>query len=147
MALQRYEPTNVLKQFSDEINQLFGRNASMPGEFPALGNVQWMPDIDVHETEDEYHIKADVPGVDPKDIDITLENNVLTLKGERSTEQAKSEEGARHVERAYGAFVRQFTLPNTADTENVDARADNGVLHLTIKKTSESKPRKIEVKS
>lgn len=144
MALQRYQPTSLLHQFNDEINRLFTRDYD---DFPALSSAQWIPAVDVRETEDEYRIEADVPGIDPKDIDVTLENSVLTLKGERSTEHTVDEKGTRHTERSYGAFVRRFSLPDTADADNIEAHAEKGVLRLTIKKKAESKPRKIEVKS
>lgn len=147
MAIQRYEPNSVLQQFNNEINRLFGRGWNDLGDFPALSSAQWVPAVDVHENENEYRIEADVPGIDPKDIEITLENGVLTLKGERQSEQTQENGGARHVERSYGSFVRRFALPDTADAENVEARADNGVLRLTIKKKAESKPRRIKVKS
>jgi len=147
MALQRYEPNSLLQQFNSEINRLFGRDWGDFGDYPALSSAQWVPAVDVHETPDEYRIEADVPGIDPKDIDVTLENGVLTLKGERRAERSTEEGGARHIERSYGSFVRRFALPDTADADNVEARADNGVLRLTIKKKAESKPRRIEVKS
>lgn len=148
MALQRYEPSSLLQQFNSEINRLFGRDWGDFDDFPALSSAQWVPAVDVRETPDEYRIEADVPGIDPKDIEVTLENGVLTLKGERRTEQSTDENGgARHLERSYGVFVRRFALPDTADADNVEAKADNGVLRLTIKKKAESKPRRIEVKA
>lgn len=149
MALQRYEPSSLLQQFNSEINRLFGQGWNDYEDFPALSNAQWVPAVDVRETEDEYRIEADVPGIDPKDIEVTLENGVLTLKGERRTEQSTEEKngGARHLERSYGVFVRRFALPDTADAENVEAKADKGVLRLTVKKKAESKPRRIEVKT
>lgn len=144
MSLQRYQPNSLLGQFNNEINRLFARDFD---DFPALSNAQWVPAVDVHETEDTYLIEADVPGIDPDNIEVTLERGVLTLKGERKAEHEVSEKGARHVERSYGSFVRRFSLPDTADAENIDARAEKGVLRLTIRKKAESKPRRIEVKS
>lgn len=148
MALQRYQPNSLLQRFHNEIEGLFDRDWAGFGDFPALSTAQWVPAVDVEETEDAYRISADVPGIDPKEIDITLENGILTLKGERKEEKTSEERGgARHVERSYGSFVRRFSLPDIADADNIQARADKGVLHLTIAKKAESKPRKIEVKS
>jgi len=144
MSLQRYQSNSLLNQFNNEINRLFARDFD---DFPALSNSQWVPAVDVNETEDTYLIEADVPGISPDDIEVTLERGVLTLKGERQAEKNVEEKGARHIERSYGSFVRRFSLPDTADAENIDARAEQGVLRLTIKKKAESKPRRIEVKS
>lgn len=148
MSLQRYQSVNpnnsVLHQFNNEIARLFSRDFD---DFPALSNAQWVPAVDVNETEDTYLIEADVPGMAPADIEVTLEKGVLTLKGERKSEKAAEEKGARHVERSFGSFVRRFSLPDTADAESIDARVEQGVLRLTIKKKAESKPRRIEIKS
>lgn len=144
MSLQHYQPNSLLNQFNNEISRLFARDFD---QYPALSNAQWVPAVDVHETEDTYLIEADVPGINPADIEVTLEKGVLTLKGERKAEKNVDEKGARHVERSYGSFVRRFSLPDTADAESIDARAEQGVLRLTIKKKAESKPRRIEVKS
>lgn len=148
MSLQRYQPVNprnsVLHQFNDEIARLFSRDFD---DYPALSNAQWVPAVDVNETEDTYLIEADVPGMAPDDIEVTLEKGVLTLKGERKSEKTTDDKGARHVERSFGRFVRRFSLPDTADADGIDARVDQGVLRLTIKKKAESKPRRIEIKS
>ena len=144
MSLQHYQPNSVLNQFSNEINRLFARDYD---NFPALSNAHWVPAVDVHENEEDYLIEADVPGIQADDIEVTLERGVLTLKGERKSERSVEDKGVRHVERSYGSFVRRFSLPDTADAENIDARVEQGVLRLTIKKKAESKPRRIEVKS
>jgi HSP20 family protein len=143
MALQHYQPNSVLQQFNNEINRLFSRSFD---DYPALANSGWVPAVDVQETEDAYRIEADVPGIKADDIEVTLEKGVLTLRGERKAEHDAEQQGTRHVERSYGAFVRRFSLPDTADADNIDAEVNNGVLRLTIKKKAESKPRRIEVK-
>lgn len=147
MSLQRYQPINpnnsVLHQFNNEIARLFSRDF---GDFPALSTAQWVPAVDVSETEDTYLIEADVPGMAPADIEVTLEKGVLTLKGERIAEKTRGDQGIRHVERNFGSFIRRFSLPDTADSEGIDARVEQGVLRLTIKKKAESKPRRIEIK-
>lgn len=144
MALQRYQPNSLLQQFNNEINRMFLRDYE---DYPSLSSSQWVPAVDVGETRDAYEIQADVPGVDPKDIDITLDKGVLTLKGERKSERDVEAGGVRHSERHYGSFIRRFTLPDSADADGIDARAEQGVLKLTIAKKPEGKSRKIEVKS
>lgn len=146
MAVQRYEPNSLLRRFQNEIDQMFDRDWRGYGDYPALSTAQWVPAVDIEETNEEYRIAADVPGMNAEDIDVTFENGVLTLQGERKSERTTEDNGARHVERSYGSFVRRFSLPDTADVDNIDAKVDKGVLHLSIKKKAESKPRKIEVK-
>ncbi|AWN17187.1 Hsp20/alpha crystallin family protein [Salinisphaera sp. LB1] len=156
MAIQRYEPSTLLQQFNDEINRMFYGQAD---DVPAVSGGNWRPAIDIHENEQSYVIDAELPGINPKDIEITLRNGVLTLSGERSyhydsaqdnesnAESASRREPARLVERRYGRFVRRFTLPDTADEDAIDARADNGVLKITVPKKAQSQPRRIEVAS
>ena len=154
MAIQRYQPRNsLLQQFNDEISRMFMGDTDA---VPAFAGGQWRPAVDIHEDENAYLIDAEVPGVDPKDIEVTLEKGVLTLKGERRYEHEKKAEDAnqqerggdqtRYIERSYGRFVRRFSLPDTADEDSVEARAENGVLKLTIPKKPQSQPRRIEVK-
>jgi len=149
MALQRYEPrSSVLRQFNDEISRLFDRPWDEFGNLAGLA-AGWTPAVDLRETDDSYEIEAEVPGLDPQDIDITAENGVLTIQGERREERNKTEDnnGARHIERAYGSFVRRFSLPDMGDGEkDIDARVDKGVLKLSVKKRESSKPKRIKVK-
>lgn len=155
MAIQRFQPTSsLLQQFNDEINRMFlGETDAVP----AFAGGSWRPAVDIHENADAYLIDAEIPGIDPADIEVTLDNGVLTLKGERrsmydqTAAQAGETAGARgeptrHVERSYGRFVRRFSLPETADEESVEATAENGVLRLSIAKKPQSQPRRIEVK-
>jgi HSP20 family protein len=144
MAIERYQPTSLLQQFNNEINRMFTRDA---GAFPALTGGQWAPAVDIRETEDAYLIEAEVPGIDPKDIEVTLDKGVLTLKGERHHDAEKEDGSARYVERSYGNFVRRFSLPDTADEDNIEAKAEHGVLKLKLAKKAESTPRRIEVQS
>lgn len=155
MAIQRYEPSTLLQQFNDEINRMFYGQAD---DVPAISGSSWRPAIDIHENDQAYLIDAEVPGIDPKDIEITLRNGVLTLSGERSyhydsaRDKANAESGnaanmTRHVERRYGRFVRRFTLPDSADADAVEAHAENGVLQVTVPKKAQSQPRRIEVKA
>jgi len=143
MALQFYSPSRTYTAFDDAFNRTFWRAAP---ETSAASANQWRPAIDIRETDNAYLIEAEVPGVDPNSIDITLDKGVLTLKGERLA-RADDEAGeVRRNERVFGVFERRFTLPDTADVDTIEARAAHGVLSLTIAKKGDSQPRRIEVK-
>jgi HSP20 family protein len=148
MAIQRYQsrfqPSSLLAQFNDEINRMFVQDNNA---FPALSGGAWTPNVDIRETGDAYHIEAEVPGVDPQTIEVTLDKGVLTLKGQRSEERADESGQARYRERRFGSFVRRFSLPETADEDSVKAHAENGVLRLTINKKAQVEPRRITVRS
>jgi len=105
----------------------------------------WAPAVDIFETEHELVVKADLPDVDPKDLDIRVENNILTIRGERKFEKKVNEDQYLRVERAYGAFTRSFSLANTVNSEAIKADYQNGVLTLTIPKREEAKPKQIKV--
>jgi HSP20 family protein len=104
-----------------------------------------VPRVDIHEEKDRFVVLADVPGVDPKDIDITAENGVLTVRGERKVEKRETENGYERIERVAGTFLRRFTLPEGANTEQIKAKQTNGVLEVTIPKTPAVQPRRISV--
>jgi HSP20 family protein len=124
-----------LKVFQDSVNRLFSEPNGRP----------WVPAVDIQETENDLILKADVPDVDMKDIDVRVENGTLTLKGERKFEAAKKEGSWHRVERSYGSFERAFALPNTVDFEAVKADYKNGVLTITLPKKEVAKPRQIKV--
>jgi HSP20 family protein len=124
-----------LRLFQDSVSRLFGEPGSRP----------WTPAVDIFETENELVLKADLPEVDPKNVDIQIENGTLTLKGTRSFEAEKNGKGYHRIERSYGSFVRAFSLPETVDPENVKADFKNGVLTITIAKKEVAKPRSIKV--
>ena len=105
----------------------------------------WAPAVDIYETEHELVLKADLPDIDPKDLDIRVENNILTIRGERKFEKNVNEENYLRVERSYGSFTRSFTLANTVNAEAIKAAYENGVLTLTIPKREEAKPKQIKV--
>jgi len=143
-AIRGYQPASLLRQFGSEIDRLLDQ------DWPALGaglsgGSEWAPAVDVREEPEEYRIQADVPGIDPKDLEITLDNGTLTIRGQRQEEKQSDHDGFRHVERSYGSFVRRFSLPDAASEEDVQARVNNGVLTLHIKKKEQSRPRRIEV--
>ena len=111
----------------------------------ALGGA-WAPLVDIYEREGNIELKAELPGVDSKDVDVRVENNVLTLRGERRIDKEVKRESYHRVERAYGSFSRSFTLPSMVDTERIKAEFKEGVLHLTLPKKEEAKPRQISIK-
>jgi HSP20 family protein len=150
MNLVRYQPNDVVNRLQDDMNQLFKVNGWMPNLFDENSHIatsQWVPTVDIKENEKQFTITADIPGVEPKDIDVSMENGMLTIKGERKTEIKDKENGYRRVERTYGSFHRRFSLPETADGEHVSAKGKHGVLEITVAKRESSKARKIEVKS
>ncbi len=125
-----------LRLFQDTVNRLFSdQTTTRP----------WAPSVDIFETDNELVLKADIPGVDQKDIDIRLENGTLSLKGERKFEREEKNKGFHWLERSYGSFVRYFTVPETVDSENVKADFQNGVLTVTLPKKEIAKPKAIKV--
>jgi len=148
MAVVRYEPWNVVSQLQSEINRVFG-NLSDTDSNSATS--EWSPAVDVREFSNRFQLLLDVPGVDPKDVEITLDNGVLTVSGTRSEEKAVGSNGAeqpqqQRLERRLGRFHRRFILPDTADADNVNATGRNGVLEIVIPKQPKAQPRRITVK-
>ena len=132
------------------MNQFLKVSDWMPNLFDEgsrIATSQWMPTVDIKENDKQFTITADIPGVEPKDIEVTMENGMLSIRGERKTEKKDEENGYRRVERSYGSFHRRFSLPETADSEHVSAKGKNGVLEITVVKRESSKAKKIEVKS
>ncbi len=142
-VLTRWEPFREFATLQDRMNRLF--RESYEGRDEALTTSTFAPAVDVYEDEHNIVLKIEVPGIDEKDIDIRLENNTLTIHGERKIEKEEKEENYRRVERQYGSFTRTFTLPNTVDTENVQANYDKGVLKVQLAKRAEAKPKQIKV--
>src|SRR6266849_3106279 len=143
-VLTRWDPYREFNTVQERLNRLF--NASFnEGRDESLATSSFAPAVDVYEDEHNVTLKIEVPGIDEKDIDIRVENNLLTVHGERKIEKEEKEENYRRVERQYGSFTRTFTLPNTVDTENVQANYDKGVLKITLPKKAEAKPKQIKV--
>lgn len=143
MTLVRYEPWNRLELFRKEMERVFDKdNATITG---SMATSDWTPAVDVKETEEGFTIFADVPGVDPKDIEVHMEKGVLTIKGERQAEQQAEHEGYKRVERSRGTFYRRFSLPDTANADKINAKSKNGVLEVTIPKHDKVQARKITV--
>lgn len=148
MSLVRYEPFNLLDRFQRELNQLGFRDLFGSEGDEDNSNIvtsHWRPAVDIKEEDDRFVIQADLPGVDPKNIDITMENGILAIKGERKYEKAEEREGYKRVERARGTFYRRFSLPDTADAEAIKAKGKDGVLEIVIPKQKKVQPRRITV--
>ncbi len=140
--LTRFDPFRDLARIQEEMGRMFDeRLVGQPAE--SLG---WMPACDVFEDENEVAIRAALAGVEPKDVEIRVENGVLTLKGERKIEKEERKENYQRVEMAYGSFTRTFALPTSVDPEKVHAESKHGVLTVHLPKRAEAKPRAIEVK-
>jgi len=142
-TLSRWEPFRGTANLQEQVNRLFGNVLERATEESNL--TSWAPAVDIYETEHELVVKADLPEVDPKDLDIRVENNILTIRGERKFEKKVNEDNYLRVERAYGAFSRSFSLANTVNSEAIKADYQNGVLTVTIPKREEAKPKQIKV--
>jgi HSP20 family protein len=142
-VLTRFEPYREFATLQDRLNRLF--QSSFGDNENALNTSSFSPAVDVYEDEHTVNLKLEVPGIDEKDLDIRVENNTLTVQGERKFEKEEKEENFRRVERQYGSFTRSFTLPQTVDAENVSANYDKGVLKISLPKKAEAKPKQIKV--
>ena len=143
-VLTRWDPFREFSTLQDRMNRLF-QDSFTQGRDEALSTSSFAPAVDVYEDEHKITLKVEVPGIDEKDIDIRVENNTLTVHGERKFEKEEKEENYRRVERQYGSFTRSFTLPNTVDADNITADYDKGVLKLQLAKRAEAKPKQIKV--
>src|SRR5229473_7115101 len=142
-SLTRWEPFRGVSTLQDQINRVFEGLTAGAGNDSAL--TTWSPAVDIYETEHELVVKADLPDVNEKDLDIRVENNVLTIRGERKFENSVSEDNYLRIERACGAFSRSFSLPNTVDPDAIKAEYRNGVLTVHVPKREEAKPKQIKV--
>ena len=143
-VLTRWEPFREFTTLQDRMNRLF-RDSYGDGRDEALTTSNFAPPVDVYEDEHNITLKIEVPGIEEKDIDVRIENNTLTVHGERKFEKEEKEENFRRVERQYGSFTRSFTLPNTIDAEKVQATYDKGILKVQLAKKAEAKPKQIKV--
>jgi HSP20 family protein len=142
-TLSRFEPFRGASTLQDQIDRLFNDVFERPSDESNL--TSWAPAVDIFETEHELVVKADLPEIDPKDLDIRVENNILSIRGERKFESKVSQDKYLRVERAYGSFSRSFSLANTVNSEAIKADYQNGVLTLTVPKREEAKPKQIRV--
>jgi HSP20 family protein len=146
MALIRWEPAAELNTIQNEMNRLFNNFF----EQPAAGrdssqSRRWMPPMDLIETTDHYVLRADLPGLSDEDVNVQLEDNVLTISGERSARHEHDAQGYYRIERGFGSFTRSLTLPDGVDAEAVQAHFDRGVLEITIPKPEQKKPRQVQI--
>ena len=149
MAVVRWDPLRELEQMADRLNRVMSRpeGGTLSGNGKEVMTVaDWVPSVDISETEGEYAIQAELPGVKKDAVKVTVENGVLTIQGERRQEQAESGRKHHRIERSYGLFVRSFTLPDTVDEGKVRAEYADGMLHLHLPKSEKAKPKQIDVK-
>ena len=142
-VLTRWDPFREFSTLQDRMNRLFRDSYGDRDE--ALTTSTFAPPVDVYEDEHQVTLNIEVPGIEEKDIDVRVENNVLTVHGERKFEKEQKEENFRRVERQYGSFTRSFALPTTVDPENIHATYDKGVLKIQLTKKAEAKPKQIKI--
>jgi HSP20 family protein len=145
MALIRWEPAREIQTIQQEMNRLFGTFLEAPSGGEGLSARRWIPAMDLVEEGEEFVLKADLPGIGEQDVKIEVEDRVLTISGQRTSEQKEKREGYQRFERASGAFARSLTLPEGVDADAISARFDKGVLEVRIPKPAEAKPRRVAI--
>ncbi len=148
MNVTRFEPWSLINLLHQDLDQIAGRRFGLADRDNNGSSVaDWVPAVDIVEEKDRYVLRADVPGVKPEDIEVNMENGILSVSGERHQESTEEAQGMRRVERVSGKFYRRFTLPDTADAEEISARSANGILEVVIPKQPQILARKITVKA
>jgi HSP20 family protein len=142
-SIVRWEPFRNLSTLQDQVNRLF--ETSLPGRPENSELTTWAPAVDIYETENELVIKADLPEIDEKGLDVRVENNMLTIRGERKFDEKVKEDNYLRIERTYGSFSRSFSLPNTVNTGAIKAEYKNGVLTVEMPKRAEMKPKQVKI--
>ena len=145
MSIVRYDPFRDLRTLQEEVNRLFSTNLTRAFGDEGIGRGAWAPSVDIYENKDQIVLEAELPGMKQDDFDLSIENNVITLRGERKFEKTDEGDNYHRVERSYGAFTRSFTLPHTVSAEGATAEYNNGVLRVTLPKREETKARRIQV--
>jgi HSP20 family protein len=145
MTLIRWEPTRELSSLQSDVNRLFNAFFDVPAGGNGTSVRRWVPAMDLAETDDHFVLRADLPGLAEEDVSIELEDNVLTVSGERKTEHQDRKEGYVRVERSFGTFSRSLTLPEGVEPDAIEASFDNGVLEVRIPQPEERKPRKVAI--
>ena len=146
-SLVRWDPFRDLVSIQDELSRLFGRTFGGSEVLRPSAGADWTPSMDVYEAEDQIVATLELPGIEPDNVDVSVEDSILTISGRREFSDEVKEESYHRVERRYGSFTRAITLPQTADTEKVNADFDNGVLTIEVGKAEKAKPKKIQVKA
>jgi HSP20 family protein len=142
MAITRWDPFREVVSMQNRLNSIFG---GLSADDSPLTTASFVPAVDIYEDDKAVVLKLEVPGIEEKDLDVSVENQTLTVKGERKFEKEEKEENFHRIERRYGSFFRAFTLPTTVDTEHVQASYNAGVLKLELKKKPEAQPKQIKV--
>ena len=142
-AITRRDPFLSLANWQEQVNRMFDSRFAGRAEASAL--TTWTPSVDIYETENELVLKADLPDLHDKDLDVRVENNMLTIRGERKFEQKVKEDNYLRIERTYGSFSRSFSLPNTISSESIKAEYKNGVLTVEMPKRADSKPKQVKI--
>ncbi len=145
MAIIRWDPFRDMVTLREKMNRLFEDSLAQKGEDKDMMTSNWAPAVDIYETANELVLTAEVPGIDEKDIEIKVEDNTLTLKGERKFEKETKEENFHRIERSYGSFFRAFSLPNSVDPDLIRAEHENGVLRVVMPKRQELKPKTVKI--
>ena len=145
MAIVRYDPFRDLRSLQEEVNRLFSTNLNRAFGDEGIGRGAWAPSVDIYENKDQIVLEAELPGMKQEDFDLSIENNVITLRGERRFEKTDDSDNYHRVERSYGSFTRSFTLPQTVSAEDAKAEYTNGVLRVTLPKREEAKSRRIQI--
>ena len=145
MGIVRYDPFRDLRNLQEEVNRLFSSNLSRTFGDEGIARGAWNPSVDIYENKDQIVLEAELPGMNREDFDVTIENNVITVRGERRFEKKDESDSYHRVERSYGSFTRSFTLPQTVSAEGAMAEYKNGVLRVTLPKREEVKARRIDV--
>lgn len=138
-----YHPLGSMNRLQREMSRML--EPALPGDNDEFSSSDWTPAVDIKEEESRFLISADIPGVDPKDIELHIEKGVLSIRGERESETKDEHEGYKRVERMHGSFYRRFSLPDNVDTDNIKADSNHGVLEISIPKKDAEQPRKITV--
>jgi HSP20 family protein len=146
MTLIPWDPFRNLVALQDRMNRLFDETMNSGKDTDLVRGGSWAPAVDIFENENEVVLTAELPGIEMKDVDVQVRENTLTLRGERKLERSEHKENYHRIERAYGPFMRAFTLPSTVDQEKISARYHNGVLEIKMPKAAKSKPTRIDVK-
>jgi HSP20 family protein len=146
MNIVKYDPFRELRSLQEEMNRLFNLGVSRSEGSEDIVRGAWSPSVDIFENQDKIILEAELAGMKPEEVDISIENNVITLKGERKFEKTEDNDNYHRVERSYGSFVRSFTLPRTVVSDEAEANFENGILSITLPKREEAKARKIEIK-
>ncbi len=148
MNITRFEPWTIMNLLNRDLDRIVSRQYGIPGANDVSDTAaDWVPAVDIHEEKDRFVLRADLPGVSPDDIDVNMENGVLSLAGERNEPSSDEIDGLKRFERVSGKFYRRFNLPETADAEGISARSANGILEISIPKAARVQARRIAVEA